>query len=212
MVRFEKYTIYTPKQRIKRRALIGLSVLCIVIGLYIFWILQAANLKPLTDAQQAAFTPHEIKEKQLIIPKIAVNNEIFQGQADVLQNGIWNRFPERGTPDVGGTFILSGHRFVFDDIPQKEISKMLDKPISALIQRFTDNLNDSNQYFNLESLIGDLKHPAIETEKEEKLKKIREEVKKNPAILDKITCKAWETQDVEEGIMNMVATALIRFK
>lgn len=103
---------------------------------------------------------------------------------------------------------------LFDEIPQKEISRMLEKPISVLIQRFTDNLNDSNQYFNLESLIGELKHPASETEKEreEKLRKIREEVKKNPAILDKITCKAWETQDVEEGIMQMVGTALMRFK
>lgn len=121
--RKKKYSEETKKQKVWRSTLAGTSILCIAAGLYIFWILQAANLKPLTDAQQTAFTPHEIGEKQLIIPKIAVNNEIFQGQADVLQKGIWNRFPERGTPDQGGNFILSGHRFVFDKTPARTKQK-----------------------------------------------------------------------------------------
>lgn len=136
MIKFKKCAHYTlkPKKQTKRRAAISFSILCIVVGLYIFWILQAANLKPLTDLQQANFIPHEIKEKQLIIPKIAVNSEIFQGQADVLERGIWNRFPERGTPDMGGNFILSGHRFVFDKTPQKTKQKSYLYNIDKLVE------------------------------------------------------------------------------
>lgn len=37
--------------------------------------------------------------------------------ASVLEKGAWYRFPERGSPETGGNFILSGHRFKLGATP-----------------------------------------------------------------------------------------------
>jgi sortase (surface protein transpeptidase) len=48
---------------------------------------------------------------RLIIGKIGVDIEIFEGDESVLKKGIWHRLEQRGDPEMGGNFILSGHRF-----------------------------------------------------------------------------------------------------
>lgn len=103
---------------------------------------------------------------------------------------------------------------IFDPIPQKELSRMLDRDLSDFVQRFTDNLNDSDRYRSLESLIGETSHPMLmdEDKKKQRLAKLREEIKKDPSKLDGITGNAWRYEDVEESLMQMVSTALIRFK
>jgi sortase A len=73
---------------------------------------QAPNIKPLTPQQQTQFLPKETGEKQVIIPKIAVNTPIFEGGAEVLDKGIWHWLPNLGSPLKGGNFILTGHRYV----------------------------------------------------------------------------------------------------
>lgn len=55
--------------------------------------------------------PFDTGANRLIIPEIGLDVGIYQGGEDSLEKGIWNRFPERGTPESGGNFILSGHRF-----------------------------------------------------------------------------------------------------
>ncbi len=80
-------------------------------------LLNSPDVKPLSTIEQSEFTPEEIQESQLIIPKIAVNVRIYDGDLSVLNKGIWHRFPERGDPVEGGNFILSGHRFTMGRTP-----------------------------------------------------------------------------------------------
>lgn len=72
------------------------------------------DLKPV-----ATEAPEEVKDKQIIIPKIGVNVEIKEGNQSVLKTGAWHRFPERGDPENGGNFIVSGHRFVMGYTPKR---------------------------------------------------------------------------------------------
>lgn len=103
---------------------------------------------------------------------------------------------------------------ILDDIPQKELSKLLSKDISVLIRRFTDNLNESGKYKSLESLLGESKHPALlsDEDKELRYEKIKSEVDKNPDMINSITEDAWKYEDVEDSLKSMIGTALIRFK
>lgn len=47
------------------------------------------------------------------VSSVSIYAPILEGSADVLDQGAWHRFPERGNPVKGGTFILSAHSFVF---------------------------------------------------------------------------------------------------
>jgi LPXTG-site transpeptidase (sortase) family protein len=67
--------------------------------------------------QQASFVPQEVGDKQVIIPKIAVNTPILEGDAEVLDKGVWHRLPNLGDPVKGGNFILTGHRYVLSPTP-----------------------------------------------------------------------------------------------
>lgn len=63
-------------------------------------------------------------EKNLIeIPKLKMSVEIFQGNESVLNKGIWHRFPDRGDPEKGGNFILSGHRLTLGISPKASKKK-----------------------------------------------------------------------------------------
>lgn len=111
-------------------------------------------------------------------------------------------------------FIKHYNTDLLDPIPQKELSKLLEKDISVLIQRFTDNLNSSERYVNLTSMVGELEHPMLadEKKKEAQFKKLKEELRKDPSKLENITGDAWKYEDVEEGLKQMISTALTRFK
>lgn len=58
-------------------------------------------------------------DKALIIPKINLNEVIYEEGKISLDKGIWHRFPERGNPEKGGNFILTGHRFNFGFTPEQ---------------------------------------------------------------------------------------------
>lgn len=40
-----------------------------------------------------------------------------EGGPELLEQGAWHRYPERGNPEIGGNFILSAHRFVLGSTP-----------------------------------------------------------------------------------------------
>ncbi len=72
--------------------------------------LVAAN-QPNHPAPPPGDTP---KENVLVIPKILLQQTIFEGQKPypALNKGVW-RFPKGGAPDMGGNTVLSGHRFTY---------------------------------------------------------------------------------------------------
>ncbi len=57
------------------------------------------------------------EKKTLMIPKIGLKEEIFEGDESALELGVWHKFPERSDPSIGGNFVLVGHRFNFGLTP-----------------------------------------------------------------------------------------------
>lgn len=51
-------------------------------------------------------------ENTLVIPKIKLQQQIFDGGEWVLNKGVWHQ-PNTGAPDTGGNTVLSGHRFTY---------------------------------------------------------------------------------------------------
>jgi sortase A len=52
-----------------------------------------------------------LTEQRIYIPRLKLNLTYKTGNATVLRDNAWHRFPERGDPEKGGNFILAGHRF-----------------------------------------------------------------------------------------------------
>lgn len=116
-----------PKPK-KRRGWIWLVVLLLIamaaFGGYLLLLTQAPAKGLLSTTQQASFLEAQgFETNRLIIPKLSVSEEIFSGNANVLEKGIWHRFPERGNPHDDGNTILAGHRYVFSWNPQKVVSQ-----------------------------------------------------------------------------------------
>lgn len=78
-------------------------------------VLNRAPLQPITQQPIA-------QQDQLIIPKLNLKLPINAGTAAVLEQGMWHRYPERGNPQKGGNFILSGHRFVMGLTPWQTLN------------------------------------------------------------------------------------------
>lgn len=92
-------------------------------GLYLLTLLGSPRLSPVSvmSSVKAIENPQQIPfgENQIIIPKIGVNIEYLTGDAKTLEKAAWQRFPERGNPEIGGNFIVSAHRFRLGWTPEK---------------------------------------------------------------------------------------------
>ena len=94
---------------------------------------------------------------------------------------------------------------VFDDIPRKELNKLLEKPIEYFIDRFTDKLNDDERI----QLFSELKitdnHPVTKSEqsKKEELKRLKEAIK-SKSNSNRFYGKVWNTQNVEKAILSQI--------
>ncbi len=56
-------------------------------------------------------------DNRLVIPRIAVNDHVFEGtDPHLLNQGIWAR-PNTSTPPAGGNTVLAGHRFSYAGNP-----------------------------------------------------------------------------------------------
>lgn len=55
----------------------------------------------------------DMSTNSITINSVGIYAPVLEGSAEVLNQGAWHRFPERGNPVKGGTFILSAHSFVF---------------------------------------------------------------------------------------------------
>lgn len=101
-----------------------LSIILIAVGLYILLILQFPNLsKPSEKSVRAQAEVMVQNKNQVFIPSVGIQSEIKEGGIDILDQGVvWHRLPERGNPEKGGNFILTGHSFVWGYTPQ-EVTK-----------------------------------------------------------------------------------------
>lgn len=102
------------------RAKIAVCLVGFATGIYLLSLFFAPNLittlKPHSQINIASLKNDH--SDRLIIPSIKVEVPYSKGGAAVLNKGAWHRFPERGNPEKGGNFILSGHRFVRGWTPQ----------------------------------------------------------------------------------------------
>lgn len=112
-----------PKRWRKLLAMI-ISLAMILGGLYILFILIIPKVSRPSEKsiRQRAETVTQDKN-QVFIPSVGIQSEIKEGGIDILDQGVvWHRLPERGNPEKGGNFILTGHSFVWGYTPQ-EVTK-----------------------------------------------------------------------------------------
>ncbi len=74
---------------------------------------QIISRKPLPPIKQQEIAQDNV----LIVPKLNLKLPINAGSVEVLEKGLWHRFPGRGNPVDGGNFVLSGHRFAMGLTP-----------------------------------------------------------------------------------------------
>lgn len=103
------------RRRTRQIALTMLPILLLASGVYILLLLMAPTIqKPGISKswnEPVPQTKTELIEQRIYIPKLKLNLTYKAGDARVLRDNIWHRFPERGDPEKGGNFILAGHRF-----------------------------------------------------------------------------------------------------
>lgn len=90
---------------------------------------------------------------------------------------------------------------VFDDIPKKELNKLLDKPLDFFLNLFTQRLNESELYSLFDELNINMDHPALKSDKI----KDKETNKLHNALNDKENIKRfrgeiWKKEVVQEKL------------
>lgn len=107
----------SPKKTrtLSRVVLLVASIGAIIAGLYLLFILFSPKLYATLIKNN--IQKLEGNENQLLIQSVGVKTKILEGGEEQLEFGAWHRFPERGNPEIGGNFILSGHSFVWAYTP-----------------------------------------------------------------------------------------------
>lgn len=109
---------------------LAIPLLALACGLYLILNASAPRLLPLvsdkTDVikNKLATIQPQIGQNRLYIPKIDVDVAIVTGYDwRILEQGAWHRHPENGSPNSGGNFVLSAHRFNLGLTPQQTVIK-----------------------------------------------------------------------------------------
>lgn len=102
---------------------------------------------------------------------------------------------------------------IFDDIPQKELHKLLDKPLSSFIHSFVKHLNDSEQYALFNDLSIKTEHPSTKTTltKEKELKALKTALKEENNK-DRLFGKVWTFEVVEPNIRLQINKVINNYK
>lgn len=104
-----------------QRILLAIVAICLFIaGAYMLITAVAPSI--VVRPTKIAAIKLDKKKDQVIIPQLGIQEGIYQGGPEVLENGTWHRYPERGKPGVGN-FILSGHRFIMGNTPGETLRK-----------------------------------------------------------------------------------------
>ncbi len=98
-----------------RTTILFASIAAILAGLYLLLILFSPKIY--TTLSKNNVSKLEGNENQLLIKSAGIKTKILEGGEEQLEFGAWHRFPERGNPEIGGNFILSGHSFVWAYTP-----------------------------------------------------------------------------------------------
>lgn len=103
----------------------GLFVCCLLVNSYVLfaplwpnvpYLIETKITKPvpLTLTQHSSLEAIDRNTNRLIIPKLQLEEQIFDGpDAATLNKGIWRR-PMTSTPGSGSNTVLAGHRFTYD--------------------------------------------------------------------------------------------------
>lgn len=96
---------------------------------------------------------------------------------------------------------------VFDDIPVKELNKLLKKPLDVFIERFTRNLNDNEQYQLMQEIGIKSDHPATKTQdikdkESESLLNLTDEQK------ERLFGQVWEIETVKDNLILQINNVL----
>ena len=103
--------------------LLIISITSILAGLYLLLILFSPKL--VSTIQKNSTPQLGADQNQLVIPDVGIKSLILEGGEEQLEYGAWHRYPERGNPEIGGNFILSGHSFVWAYNPWKVNEKSI---------------------------------------------------------------------------------------
>ena len=123
----------------KRKLLLAVVPLVLLLsGAYLLFLLWfPAMQSPGVSKRWNAPVPHvkaELTENRIYIPKLKLNLAFKTGDATVLRDNLWHRYPDRGDPEKGGNFILAGHRFEIGLTPGETKRKSPLYHIDALLQ------------------------------------------------------------------------------
>ncbi|MBI2798560.1 sortase [Candidatus Saccharibacteria bacterium] len=114
-------------KRNKRLLLVLLAIVLIGIAIYVLFLLlwpkvQKKSAKEIYSSAQQATSDTDM----VFIPSAGIQAEIAEGGADQLDRGkAWHRFPDRGDPQKGGNFIITGHSFVWGYSPGETSKKSI---------------------------------------------------------------------------------------
>lgn len=127
------------KHRFRRLLLPFLALILLGGGLYILLLTLTPEIQPPSRQKSwtapVAHNPEvELTENRLYIPKLKLNITYKDGDATVLRENAWHRFPDRGDPEQGGNFILAAHRFEIGLTPGQTKHKSPFYHIDALTQ------------------------------------------------------------------------------
>lgn len=105
----------TEKRSFSRIVILIVSICSILSGLYLLIMLFSPKL--FSMLQKNSISKLEGNNNQLQIQSVGIKTNILEGGEEQLEYGAWHRFPDRGDPEIGGNFILSGHSFVWAYTP-----------------------------------------------------------------------------------------------
>jgi LPXTG-site transpeptidase (sortase) family protein len=116
------------KERKVRKILFStLPVALMLGGIYILSLAYAPKLVPLLKSGEVAASIEKSlpdpNSNRIYIQKLGVNVPILEGGPEVMKEGSWHRFPERGSPTTGGNFIISAHRWKTGKTPAETIAQ-----------------------------------------------------------------------------------------
>lgn len=145
-----------------------------------------------------SFLPNENdKEAYNVLVKFFVNHQKQQFKNNELFAKLYIH--------VYGKFLKHYKATVMDQIPRRELLRIIEKPLNQIVEEFRQDLNDSELYQLLESSGIEIKHPAFFTDAEKK-----ENVSKVSGVGNEVLNKKyeWSYSDVADCLEKEVNHAI----
>lgn len=115
------HTNRVVRKNSRSRLLLAVVAVCLFIA-GVYMLVTAVSPSIIVKRTSISAVKLDASKDQVIIPQLGIQEGIYAGGVEVLENGAWHRYPKRGKPGVGN-FILSGHRFVMGNTPGETVRK-----------------------------------------------------------------------------------------